>query len=87
MDKFGRLPTMYLSPLLIYAGAINELTSRNRWDFLGAKIIMGCAAGLTQSVYPTFVAEIAPREIRGVLIGGGWSIFCLSPSPSHFILC
>lgn len=46
-----------------------EILSRNKNDYTGAKIIMGTATGMMQVVVPTYVAEITPREIRGITIG------------------
>jgi MFS family permease len=53
----------------VYLGVMTEILSRNRNDYTGAKILMGCATGMMQVVVPTYVAEIAPREIRGITIG------------------
>ncbi|CAK7204837.1 hypothetical protein SEUCBS139899_007599 [Sporothrix eucalyptigena] len=52
---------MYLN---VYLSVMTEILSHNKYDYLGAKIIMGTATGIMQVVIPTYVAEITPREIR-----------------------
>ena len=60
---------MYLMVITVYLGVMTEILSRNKNDYTGAKIIMGVATGIMQVVVPTYVAEITPREIRGITIG------------------
>lgn len=48
----------------------------------GAKIIMGSATGMMQAVIPTYIAEITPREIRGITIGL-FAFTCESISHKH----
>lgn len=55
--------------LNVYLGVMTEVLSRNKNDYTGAKIIMGSATGIMQAVIPTYIAEITPREIRGITIG------------------
>ncbi|CAK7203119.1 hypothetical protein SEUCBS139899_005848 [Sporothrix eucalyptigena] len=68
-DRFGRTWCIYLMCLNVYLGVMTEVLSQNKYDYLGAKIIMGSATGIMQVVVPTYVAEITPREIRGISIG------------------
>ncbi|KAL1896079.1 hypothetical protein Sste5346_004818 [Sporothrix stenoceras] len=68
-DRFGRTWCVYLMCLNVYLGVMTEILSNNKYDYLGAKIIMGSATGIMQVVVPTYVAEITPREIRGISIG------------------
>lgn len=68
-DRFGRTKTIYLMLLLVYLGVTTEVLSQNRNDYTGAKIIMGVATGMMQVAIPSYVAEITPREIRGVTVG------------------
>lgn len=68
-DRFGRRKCIYLMVLNVYLGVMTEILSRNKNDYTGAKIIMGSATGIMQVVIPTYVAEITPREIRGITIG------------------
>ncbi|KAK4940578.1 hypothetical protein LTR10_019337 [Elasticomyces elasticus] len=68
-DRFGRTKTIYLMVFNVYIGVMTEILSRNRYDYLGAKIIMGTATGIMQVAIPTYVAEITPRDIRGITIG------------------
>ncbi|KAK9447081.1 general substrate transporter [Limtongia smithiae] len=68
-DRYGRSKAIYLMVLNVYLGVLTEVLSRNKNDYTGAKIIMGTATGMMQVVIPTYVAEITPREIRGITIG------------------
>lgn len=68
-DRFGRTKAIYLMILNVYLGVMTEVLSQNKNDYTGAKIIMGTATGIMQVVIPTYVAEITPREIRGITIG------------------
>lgn len=52
-----------------YIGVMTEILSQNKNDYTGAKILMGVATGMMQVAIPTYVAEITPREIRGITIG------------------
>lgn len=55
--------------LNIYLGVMVEILSKNKNDYTGAKIIMGTATGMMQVAVSTYIAEIAPREIRGISLG------------------
>jgi MFS transporter, SP family, general alpha glucoside:H+ symporter len=68
-DRFGRRAGIYLMVFNVYIGVMTEILSQNKNDYTGAKIIMGSATGIMQVVIPTYVAEITPREIRGITIG------------------
>lgn len=68
-DRFGRTKTIYLMTLFVYLGVMTEILSQNRNDYTGAKIIMGVATGMMQVAVPTYVAEVTPREIRGITVG------------------
>ena len=71
-DRFGRQRSIYLFIFLIYCGVTTEVLSQNKNDFTGAKIIMGVGNGMMQVATTTYVAEAAPREIRGIAIGLFW---------------
>ncbi|KAH6957824.1 general substrate transporter [Ilyonectria sp. MPI-CAGE-AT-0026] len=68
-DRFGRIKCIYLMVLNIYLGVMVEILSENKNDYTGAKIMMGTATGMMQVAVPTYIAEIAPREIRGISLG------------------
>ena len=55
--------------LLTYIGVTLEIVSSNYKIYTGAKIIMGLSTGALQVGVPTYIAEIAPRELRGILVG------------------
>jgi hypothetical protein len=68
-DRYGRSKCIYLMIFSTYIGVMTEILSQNKNDYTGAKILMGVATGMMQVAIPTYVAEITPREIRGITIG------------------
>ncbi|RAO69146.1 uncharacterized protein BHQ10_005158 [Talaromyces amestolkiae] len=68
-DRYGRSKCIYLMIFNTYIGVMTEILSQNKNDYTGAKILMGVATGMMQVAIPTYVAEITPREIRGITIG------------------
>lgn len=45
-----------------------EVISSDWKMWLGSKIVIGFATGIMQSVVPTYVAEVAPRELRAIYL-------------------
>ncbi|KAL7420436.1 hypothetical protein Q5752_004386 [Cryptotrichosporon argae] len=68
-DRFGRRVGLYTTILACYIGVTVEIVSQNYKDYTGAKVIMGAATGMLQVVCPTYVAEVTPKEIRGITVG------------------
>lgn len=68
-DRYGRSKCIYLMIFFTYIGVMTELLSQNKNDYTGAKVLMGVATGMMQVAIPTYVAEITPRDIRGITIG------------------
>ena len=68
-DRFGRCKAVYLMVFNVFLGVMTEILSQNKNDYTGAKILMGTATGMMQVIIPTYIAEITPREIRGITIG------------------
>ncbi|KAK4700304.1 hypothetical protein P7C70_g5944, partial [Phenoliferia sp. Uapishka_3] len=68
MDRWGRRSVFYSLIFWTYLGVILEIVVTTWQGWLGAKIVIGFATGLMQSVVPCYVTEIAPREIRGIML-------------------
>lgn len=68
IDRVGRRFTMWIGlSILIVAGAA-QLGAQNWKTFCLVKVLYGLAGGFTQVASITFVSEIAPRELRGLLM-------------------
>lgn len=68
-DKFGRRLSIYTIIFLCYIGVMLEVVSPNYKVYTIAKVVMGLVTGGLQVAVPTYVAEVAPREIRGIMLG------------------
>jgi hypothetical protein len=68
-DRFGRRYGLYAISLITYVGVTLEVVSPNFKVYTVAKVVMGIATGALTVSVPTYVAEVAPREIRGGALG------------------
>ncbi|TDZ19341.1 MFS transporter fmqE [Colletotrichum orbiculare MAFF 240422] len=75
-DRFGRRATFLLGGILGMIGTAAAFTSgmpagasERRGLFLFAKIVIGAGCGVLMSACQTYISEIAPRNLRGVLLG------------------
>ncbi|KAL3304749.1 maltose permease [Colletotrichum asianum] len=75
-DRFGRRATFFLGGILGLAGTAAAFTSGmpsgttdRRVLFLFAKIIIGMGCGVLISACQTYISEIAPKNLRGVVLG------------------
>jgi SP family general alpha glucoside:H+ symporter-like MFS transporter len=60
---------MIVSLIILLAGSTAEIASQKWQDWLGAAILVRLGVGLAQSILVTYIAELAPFQIRGMLIG------------------
>ncbi|GFZ45718.1 hypothetical protein JCM24511_03447 [Saitozyma sp. JCM 24511] len=67
-DYFGRRICLYTVIFWTYIGVMLEVISSDWKMWLGSKIVIGFATGIMQSVVPTYVAEVAPRELRAIYL-------------------
>ncbi|KXJ86377.1 general substrate transporter [Microdochium bolleyi] len=75
-DRFGRKPMIFvgwaiatLSVALGYTSYMPDSYAGRRTLLLMAKIIVGLGMGILMSTCQTYVSEIAPVKIRGMLLG------------------
>lgn len=74
-EKIGLLWSMRQLCLLWLAGAVVVITSTgNLGQLYAGRFIMGMGIGQAGVVAPTYLAEIAPAHVRGMLV----SIFAMS---------
>ncbi|OJJ51058.1 hypothetical protein ASPZODRAFT_162942 [Penicilliopsis zonata CBS 506.65] len=67
-DIVGRRPVLYSIILISICGALIESFVTTWQGWLGAKIVMLLATGLMQAGVGTYISEVAPRELRGVML-------------------
>lgn len=68
-DKYGRRIAVQAGSLLWMIGCAVECSSQNRAQLICGRFIAGMGIGFTSSQVPVYVAEIAPKSIRGRLVG------------------
>lgn len=93
-DRFGRKLSLLYCGILFVVGAIFFYFCRvfaSVEILVTGRLIVGLASGLTTSILPMYLAEVAPLELRGtlaVLVVLGLSrLFVIeSPSPSFTFL-
>ncbi len=68
-DRYGRRRVLMLSAVLFAVSALGAALPRNLTEFIAARFIGGLAIGVASVLAPIYVAEVAPREIRGRLVG------------------
>jgi SP family myo-inositol transporter-like MFS transporter 13 len=66
--RFGRRPVLLASALIFTFGAVVMGVSRNFTDLLVGRCIVGIAVGFASSTVPLYIAELAPPQVRGLLV-------------------
>ncbi len=67
-DRFGRRKVLMFTAMLFTISAISTALAYNIPSFLMARIIGGLGVGMAILVAPMYIAEIAPRKLRGTLV-------------------
>jgi major inositol transporter-like SP family MFS transporter len=67
-DRIGRRHTMWLLGGIFVAGALACALAPDRTALAGFRFLLGLAVGGASVVVPTYLAELAPPEIRGRLV-------------------
>jgi len=67
-DRLGRKRILIVSALLFAVSAIGAAVPRQLSEFVAARIVGGLAIGVASVLAPLYIAEIAPRAIRGRLV-------------------
>lgn len=66
-DILGRKPTMMICLALSFVAITLEFVATTMGVFFGGKIINGVATGALASICTTYVGEVAPLALRGLL--------------------
>ncbi len=67
-DRLGRKRILIVSALLFAASAVGAALPRDLAEFVAARVVGGLAIGVASVLAPLYIAEIAPRAIRGRLV-------------------
>jgi sugar porter (SP) family MFS transporter len=67
-DAIGRKKTMLLAGLLFLVSAIGTALPQTIGQFSAFRMLAGLGIGIAMVISPVYLAEIAPREIRGRLV-------------------
>ncbi|WOQ17201.1 MFS transporter [Raineyella sp. W15-4] len=68
-DRFGRRHNILVLAVIFFLGAIACATAPNLWILYPARFVLGCAVGGASATVPVYLAETAPKHIRGTLVG------------------
>jgi MFS transporter, SP family, sugar:H+ symporter len=66
-DRFGRLKVMLLGAILFLVSSVGAGLAFAVWDLGVWRVVGGFGIGIASVVAPAYIAEIAPRQIRGGL--------------------
>ncbi|KAJ9606139.1 hypothetical protein H2200_009100 [Cladophialophora chaetospira] len=75
-DRFGRKISFVLAGVFSAAGIAILYTASHPGTFLAGKMVNGISLGMAMSTGQTYVSEIAPVKIRGILLSA--YAFCLN---------
>lgn len=75
-DNWGRKMTILLASLFSFVGvALQTASSDNMGMFIFARVVLGFCTQLTGAASPLMVAEVAPKSIRGFMVGMYFTCF------------
>jgi SP family sugar:H+ symporter-like MFS transporter len=66
-DRWGRLRVMFLGAVMFLVSSIGSALTFSVPDLIVWRVIGGLGIGIASVVAPAYIAEIAPRQIRGSL--------------------
>jgi sugar porter (SP) family MFS transporter len=66
--RFGRKNSVIITALLFLVGALMACGALNFSFLIASRTLMGFSIGISATIVPMYVAEVAPAEIRGAAI-------------------
>jgi len=67
-DRFGRRKILKFTAVIFMTSALFSAMSFNVTSFIIARVIGGLGVGMAILIAPMYIAEIAPRNLRGTLV-------------------
>lgn len=83
-DRFGRRKILMFTAMLFAISAISTALAFNITSFLAARIVGGLGVGMAILIAPMYIAEIAPRKLRGTLVTFNQLNIVLGISAAYF---
>jgi MFS family permease len=68
-DKWGRRYALMLASIIWVIGAAIQCSSQNVGHLIAGRIVSGLSIGITSSQVCVYLAELAPSQIRGRIVG------------------
>lgn len=66
VDKLGRINALRVVCVIWLVGVIVQITAHNVGQLYAGRFVEGLAIGQTTTIGPTYLSEVAPRQIRGL---------------------
>ncbi|CAO2836785.1 unnamed protein product [Amaranthus hypochondriacus] len=79
-DRFGRKGAMAFSELLCFVGCLAIVFAKVAWLFDTARLLIGVGIGILSYAVPVYVAEITPKNLRGVFTAAHQLMICCGVS-------
>lgn len=68
-DRFGRRISIIMAAVCFTLGSVISTSAFNRETLLIGRLLTGCGSGIASASMPVYVAECAPKHLRGRLCG------------------
>jgi sugar porter (SP) family MFS transporter len=66
-DRIGRIKVMLIGAALFFISAIGCAAAFAVWDLILWRLVGGLGIGIASVIAPAYIAEVAPKRIRGTL--------------------
>ncbi|MBV9793948.1 MAG: sugar porter family MFS transporter [Actinobacteria bacterium] len=67
-DRISRRYALLVMAIVYGLGAVLTAISPGYWWFFAFRLVTGVAVGASSMIVPVFIAELAPRQVRGALV-------------------
>ncbi len=67
-DRFGRRKMIIVTALIFSVGAIGAAVSKNVYELIAFRVLIGVAIGVASYTAPLYISEISPHKMRGALV-------------------
>ncbi len=67
-DRISRRYALLIMAVVYGLGAVLTAISPGYWWFFAFRLLTGVAVGASSMIVPVFIAELAPRQVRGTLV-------------------
>ncbi|HEV2398800.1 MAG TPA: sugar porter family MFS transporter [Candidatus Sulfotelmatobacter sp.] len=67
-DRFGRRRTLVITAIVFGVFGLTTGLAAGLWPFVLSRFLVGCAVGVSSMLAPLYIAELAPKHIRGALV-------------------